>query len=299
MRLATACERFFWERCGERGTLEMMAKAGFDAIDYTFCNWMEEGVSPWTKNDAVDHAKELRRIADGCGICFHQTHAPFRFDPSHISDWHREMIPMIVRSMELSALLGAPHIVVHPLHHVPYAQNREYLWNLNQDYYRELLPYARQFGINIALENLVERTPPPERQLVKTLCSEPREYAAFYDALNAEEQMVCCVDTGHAVLGGESAAEMIRVLGRRVKALHIHDNDLVSDKHWMPYQGKIDWNAVLRALVDVDYSGDFTFEVLDTVFGKYDENDFPIVLRFLHDLGRSMIGKLEAYRRER
>lgn len=297
MILAAACERFFWERWGERGTIERMAQAGFDAIDYTFCNWMEYGASPWTGDDYAEHAKEIKRIADDNGIFFNQTHAPIRFDMSLLPDWNREILPMVLRSMEICAILKAPHIVIHPLHHVPYGQNREYLWQLNQEYYQTLLPHAKRLGIKLALENLVERDASPERALVKTICSDPQDYAAFYDELGDNRNVICCVDTGHAALCGESAAEMIRSLGSRVGALHIHDNDFVSDKHWIPYQGKIDWDDVLRALADVGYQGDFTFEVLDTVFGKYEERFLPTVLRFLHDLGRSMICRLEEYNR--
>ena len=42
---------------------------------------------------------------------------------------------------------------------------------------------------------------------------------------------------------GNHQGKMIRALGgKRVKALHVHDNDLVRDVHTLPFTRKIDWD---------------------------------------------------------
>lgn len=53
---------------------------------------------------------------------------------------------------------------------------------------------------------------------------------------------------------------MIRALGNRLQALHIHDNDCWHDSHQIPFSMSIDFDAVVKALKDINYSGYFTLE---------------------------------------
>ena len=65
---------------------------------------------------------------------------------------------------------------------------------------------------------------------------------------------------------------MIRALGgKRVKALHVHDNDLVRDVHTLPFTRKIDWDEVMTALKDIGYDGELTFEA-DTFLSQFPMN---------------------------
>ena len=59
---------------------------------------------------------------------------------------------------------------------------------------------------------------------------------------------------------GNGAVHMIRTLGHRIQALHIHDNDGRYDSHQIPGSMTIDFDAILHALKAVDYKGYFTLE---------------------------------------
>lgn len=55
------------------------------------------------------------------------------------------------------------------------------------------------------------------------------------------ENILLCLDTGHVMLGSatkEDARSVIRLwiskFGRRIRHLHVHENDFISDKHWFP-----------------------------------------------------------------
>lgn len=283
---------------GERRAIEILAKAGFDAIDYTFTPWMERGEMPWNGDRYAEYAKEVNMIARDNGIYFNQAHAPFIFHTSYLPDWNREILPLQIRCMESCALLGIPHMVVHPIHHLPYNRfgpqgktNADIIWNLNMEYYHLLQPYAAQFKVKVCLENMFGEDP-RRGCLVPDMFSAPREYAAFFDALENSDDFTCCVDTGHAGIVGENAGDTIRVLGSRVRALHINDNDFRSDGHLIPFQGKIDWEDTMRALAEVGYSGDFTFEALHLYEG-FQEEFYPVCAKYLHDVGRYLIRLIE------
>ena len=59
---------------------------------------------------------------------------------------------------------------------------------------------------------------------------------------------------------GTTAVEMIKALGPRLQALHIHDNDQWHDSHQIPFSMQIDFEAVVKALKEINYSGYFTLE---------------------------------------
>ncbi len=85
---------------------------------------------------------------------------------------------------------------------------------------------------------------------------------------------------------------MIRALGNRLQALHIHDNDCWHDSHQIPFSMSIDFDAVVKALKDIHYSGYFTLEASSYLEAftpettqkglcdsRHPQKDFPICLK--------------------
>src|SRR5690554_765521 len=120
---------------GDRKTIEILAKAGFDAIDYTFTPGLENGTSKWLNDNYKEYAKELNMIADDNGVYFNQAHGPFIFNMEYLPDWDREILPLLIRCFECCALLGIQMVVVHPIHHLPYRFNKKTIWDLNFEFY--------------------------------------------------------------------------------------------------------------------------------------------------------------------
>jgi sugar phosphate isomerase/epimerase len=93
-------------------------------------------------------------------------------------------------------------------------------------------------------------------------CATPKSFLDHLSAVN-DPFLVACLDIGHAEMRGvgTSAVEMIRALGHdHLGALHIHDNDQWHDSHQNPFTMSIDFNAIVAALREIDYTGDFTLE---------------------------------------
>ena len=129
-----------------------------------------------------------------------------------------------------------------------------------------LLPFARQRGVELLLENIPNDLSAPPRLL------------EFVDFAGLPE-MRFCFDTGHAHLTG-GVAEGFQKLRERVASTHVHDNRGADDEHLFPEQGTIDWEAAARAFA----SG---------------ANDFPLQLelRDYGDLARPLERVLESFRR--
>lgn len=290
MKISTQTEVLL-ERVGEEKAIRMLCEAGYEALDYSA---FAEGDLSYARADAPARAKELRLLAASYGVAFNQMHAPFptmRYGEDDAKNEARR--EKILRAIEFAGLLGVPHIIVHPIAAVRCNANapgkfltKEEQKELNLDFYRGLVPYADAAGVKIALENLWGYD--ENRRIVPNVCSLPEEFCDYLDTLNDPAHFTACLDIGHAGLTGSSAPAMLRAMGAdRITALHIHDNDGVNDSHMMPFTGVVDWPEVIRALREIGYRGDFTYES-DVFLRRVPDFCLPDAIRYMVAVARAM-----------
>ena len=107
-----------------------------------------------------------------------------------------------------------------------------------------------------------------------------------------DDCFTACLDLGHCGLYGYDAAEMIKGLGTRLGALHVHDNDYQSDSHTAPYLGKMHWDTICNALAYVGYKGELTLEA-DNFYNHFGEDLGLDAAKFLCAIGRNLITRIE------
>lgn len=282
---SVAVQYFGWEE-----GIRLLAEAGFDALDVSLFD-MTKDESIWNGDTYKEHAAFVRAIAERNGVFFHQAHAPF---PSSLlkEGYTEDIFKKIVRSIEVAALLGVKIIVVHPMQELPYHYNKQVLFEENMEFYQKLMPICEKFDIKVATENMWQYDD-KRKVIIESTCGSPEEFNQYVDTIH-NEHLVACLDLGHCGLIGEDAADMIRKLGHdRLQALHVHDNDHLNDTHTAPYLGKMDWESITQALADIDYAGVFTFEA-DNFYSPFPKEFFAQNAKFLHDIGRLLIEKIEA-----
>lgn len=283
---------YLWSLYGEEKAVQMIAEAGFDAIDWS----LYDANAPGSLVRKEDYRKEsvfLRKTAEDCGLVINQCHAPFRFDFRN-EEGKKDAFSMVCRAIEAASLMGAKTVVVHPLHFWKYPGNEEMIHRENVRYYQSLLSCARDNGILLCAENMWQWNDTRD-QVIPDECSYPEEFCALIDEAGSG-LLAACLDLGHAGITeketGTSVPGFIRKLGGgRLRALHVHDCDGIKDLHTAPYTGTVDWEGVLGALSEISYEGDFTFEA-DPFLEKYPVEFVPSALRFLHDTGRMMMKKI-------
>ncbi|HRT82767.1 MAG TPA: sugar phosphate isomerase/epimerase family protein [Oscillospiraceae bacterium] len=241
---------------GDEEAIKILARVGFDALDYSMFD-EDPDTSPFLSDSYESYALKLKKIAEDEEIRFNQAHAPFPSYRYGDDDYNKKILPRIIRTIAFAGILGADQIIVHP---VAFKENKK---EKNIELYNFLLPAAKEFGIKIALENMFGSNP-HNGHLISNVCSTGKEFAEYMDALDPE-YFVACLDLGHAGLVGDSAQDMIRALGHdRLKSLHVHDNNYLSDLHTLPFtvsdSKSLDWSEITAALKEIEYSGDFTFE---------------------------------------
>ena len=123
--------------------------------------------------------------------------------------------------------------------------------------FQELCDYAKEKNVHICFENL---EPLPHIDAVMDYIKDP--FHGF------------CWDCGHNLCYSPHI-DMIKKFGSRLKCLHIHDNlgvtqpgniDYRDDRHYLPFDGTLDWNWFVEKLSVLNYTGPITLEV--SILGK-------------------------------
>ena len=239
---------------GEEKAVELLAKAGFDAWDFSMFNmalydWSTRTVipsdHPLTTDNYADFAKTLRKIGEDNGIHCNQSHAPFPVCCKEIRGY-------LKRAIECTAIAGGSICIIHP--------DNNYTPQQNAEMYLELLPFAKEYNVKIATENMWNWNN-ELNQAAAAACSHHDNFLAHIEAVN-DPYLVACLDLGHAEMKGldTTAEKMILTLGKHLQALHIHDNDLMHDSHQIPFSMNMDFEVIAKALRTINYQGYLTLE---------------------------------------
>ena len=273
---------------GEEKAIELIAKAGFDAWDFSMCGICnkdsENGVAmanshPISGSNYLAHARKLKQIGLDNGIVCNQSHAPF---PMRLDG----IMPFVKRAIECTAEAGGEICIVHPNNNKSAEENAEM--------YFELLEFSKDMGVKIATENMWNW----DNEKAEACFAACSDHKSFVDHLNAvnDDRLVACLDLGHAEMRGlnTTAVEMIKAIGHdKLKALHIHDNDKWHDSHQIPFSMDIDFDAVVKALKEINYDGYFTLEADRYLKGFTTDNVFDGV-KDLYNSVRKLADMFEA-----
>ena len=269
---------------GPKEALRIIKEAGFDCADFSFFDTMD---TVKLGENAIEFAKDLRAYADSIGMTYNQAHAPFVLPYEKSVNYKTEIVPIIIKTIEICEILGVDTLIVHPLHFISYKDNKEKLHDINMEYYNILRPYAEKAGVRICLENMFQCYPRTSKIIPSVCC---------FDELNSDV-FTCCLDIGHCGLVGTDPQDAIRMLGHdRLGALHVHDNDFISDKHTIIGMGKIDWDAVAKAFADIDYKGVFTLEA-DSAFAGVQKEFMPEMAKYMYACAKMVVDKIEEYKK--
>lgn len=265
---------------GDYKAAELAKEAGFDAIDYSYY-W--DGENETVLGEGYrEYAQNLRAHLDKIGIVCNQAHAPFSLKYGCAFDTSDKQYLWLVHSIESAAILGAENIIVHSLA-VPQDVDFE-AYNLK--YYKSLVPYCEKFGIHVSVENLFSYD--SKRHYYKGRLGSPEELNRMVEKINSP-WINACVDIGHAALTGYEPEDFIAKMSSNVlKALHVHDNDYIGDRHIIPYTGELNWDAIMKSLKNIGYDGELTFEIF-CYLKKFPDELVPDALKLAVSIGRHLI----------
>ena len=245
---------------GDVEALKKLRAAGFDTIDFSFVFQNQKDFilhdPNWEKR-----IEEVGLAAEDLGITFNQCHFPYveMRKPIFKQEGYAEMFFEVTRRAIIAAgMLKIPHGVTHPQSFPEVNHERKACFERNLEIFDAFIELGVKCGVRTAIENM-----PPMLD-----GSFPLRYGMHYDdvielvdSYNAPEWVGVCWDTGHANLARLDQTRGLHAVGSRLIALHLNDNcGDKNDEHLLPGIGTVDWQAVIQALVDIDYQGDLTYE---------------------------------------
>lgn len=199
---------------------------------------------------AWDRDRITEIVLDQPNVEFWSVHAPYGkyCDPSSPLDRARECaVEAYCDTIHVADQLGAKIVVTHPGVRIGPEGPRESLVKLTTDPFRRVADFAGERGISVAIEPL------PKDEIGCTL----EELMDIVDRIDRPNVGVN-FDVNH-LFPPEDIPGMIRQAGSLIMSVHISDQDGI-ERHWLPFMGTMDWSEVLRALVEIGYTGPLIYE---------------------------------------
>ena len=240
---------------------------GYDAVDYHIASTDSDlyTLSYMSLKEKLLLEKQAANVA---GIEFSQIHGPWRCPPQDSTHESRqERMKKMEKAIMIAALLECKYMVIHPI--MPYGVNdaetdyAQETWDLNIEFFSQLLICARKNNVTVCLENM------PFRNFS---LSKPEKILKLVETIN-DKHFKVCLDTGHTALFPElSLSETVHKLGDFIKTIHVHDNNGIEDSHIFPTRGIIDWSDFVKALAEIKFDGTFSLET--TPSASFDNKTF-------------------------
>ena len=239
--------------------VEAMKKAGYDRIDVCLWSYCDPG-KPMALDNWEEFVNEIAEAIKKYDLPCYQTHgnvySGMEWDDPEFP-YHELKLLTNLRAIRATKMLGGEWMVVHPknLPRDP-LYSKEKAREANLRYLEPLIEEAKKVGIGIAVENMVDFG----RSRRRYCGGDIYELIDLVDTIN-DPSVGICLDTGHANLASVACGPAIREIGSRLKCTHINDNHgNGKDEHLFPYFGTVDWTDTVRALKEIGYDGDFSYE---------------------------------------
>lgn len=188
---------------------------------------------------------EAAELLAKAGMCFETVHAPFR-EANDIwleGEAGDRWLEVLLGGVDACTVVGAPISVVH----LSSGQKPPCINELGRARLTKLVDYAASKNVSIAFENT-------------------RKIGMLGWALEEFEEaenVGFCLDTGHEACF-TPGKELLPVFGDRLICTHIHDNNMLQDQHYIPFEGQIDFERVMSQIKKCGYEGSLMLEVMGT-----------------------------------
>jgi sugar phosphate isomerase/epimerase len=199
---------------------------------------------------AWDNEPIMEVLLDNPRVEFWSVHAPYgRYaNPSSpIPDERNGALAGILDSIQIARRLGARVVVVHPGVDILYQCPRENMIQHAIQTIGAAAEKAEEAGVMLGIEPL------PKREIGNSL----EEVLSLVRQI-AHPNVGITLDTNH-LFPPELVSELLRKAAGLLVNVHISDQD-GTERHWLPFEGKLDWKEVIRALADVGYQGPLIYE---------------------------------------
>ena len=199
----------------------------------------------WQDFDLVSY----HRLAEDCGVNVRSYHLPFWPDrdlSSADKAMRKETIEAHAELIARGVAHGTRIFTVHPGAEPIADEERRLRLENAKESLSFLADIAEREGAVLAVEDLPRSCPGHNSR-------------EMLEILSCDGRLRSCLDTNHILY--ESLYDYIDAVGDKIINTHISDYDLVNERHFLPGEGKVDWQIVIRKLKDHGYTGPWLYEI--------------------------------------
>jgi sugar phosphate isomerase/epimerase len=208
---------------------------------------LEISVDKW-KSEQLDFA-QLKAWSEKYNVNLWSFHLPFwPFDEIDISNKElaEKSINYLSEFIKKGSEIGIKKYVIHASGEPIAEEDRKSRMECAKKSLYTLAEFAKGYGSVILVEDL------PRTCL-------GRNSGDMMELLSAHPDLRACFDTNHLL--DEDIVKFIHVLRDKIVSTHISDYDFNNERHWLPGEGDINWQELIRALKDVNYQGIWLYEI--------------------------------------
>jgi len=223
------------------------------AAGFTHLHWCHQWCTDFLYGEA--EREQIRAWLSDFGLTLLDIHGPVGPEKNWFSQVEYERragVELVANRLEMHAALGGTGVVMM---HAPAIAAKttpaeaEVVWAKTaalKKSLQDLTPVIRRTGVRIALENTFED-----------------RFEVIADVFGAfpADVVGLCYDSGHGHLGENRGLGYLAAHGDRLLALHLHDNDGVSDQHQPPYMGTLELSRLATVLAGSAYCRELSFEI--------------------------------------
>lgn len=214
--------------------LKLIKEAGFDS---TAIWWEDE------EGDRIIRKEEFPKLVKDSGLIFENIHAPFlncNMLWSEDEDLRKTIVKKHVKLIEDCAKYEIPIMVMHVSEGFLLKKPNK----LGIKSIQEIIKEAENNNVKIAIEN-----------------TDNNLFIDFALKNIHSPNLGFCFDSSHNEISRNNDINLLKRYGNRLLALHISDNDGLKDRHWVPYEGNIDWAKIKRDFPMETYKGHLSMEI--------------------------------------
>ena len=229
MRKLIQCVQLSNEGVTAKDTVKAVKRAGFDGV---FVQWYNDATSEY-KTELVNFCR-----AQGLEITF--AHLGYErinalWLNSSVGD---DVIDGFIRDIKTLRDLGVDKVLVH----VSSKENPPPYCEIGLERYAKLFEAAEKTGTRVIVEN-----------------NKVKGYLEYIFSNTNYKNVGICLDVGHCHAHFKDDFNW-NVLGGKIEEVHLHDNDGLSDLHFLPFDGSVPWQFYADRLKEVGYGGAVTLE---------------------------------------
>ena len=221
--------------------LRHIAEAGFTQI-----HWCHHFGSDYIYTD--DEIDQIARWLRSYELTVNDLHASAGEKNHYYSvneDFRLAGLELVKNRIHMAYRLDTDVIVLHLPSQPDEADKNVAFWEAVHRSMDKLIPYARDRGVRIAFENLLDNHTTLEKIL----------------ATYKPSDVGICYDPGHGNISG-GGLDFADAVKDRLIAFHLNDNDSSADQHGLIFSGTVDWDRLAQIIAASAYDKEYmTIEV--------------------------------------